>query len=136
MHINSGGNEMSSVTRVLAVAALAVSSMGVAPVLAQASADGTQALKITRIKCHQQEDNTGADDIYLTVDGTVIMNSVQFTNGDDKDIADIPIEPGKVLTVMEGDFPDDDDNLGAKRINGAGTYEFTDDGAHYTVTVG
>ncbi|GAB3922363.1 hypothetical protein GCM10029976_010720 [Kribbella albertanoniae] len=127
---------MSSVIRVLAVAALGVSSMGLAPVVAQASTDGTQALKITRIKCHATEDNTGADDIYLVVDGTVIMNSIQFTAGDDKDIADIPIEAGKVLTVMEGDWPDDDDNLGAKRINGAGNYEFTDDGAHYTVSIG
>ncbi|MFI5735359.1 hypothetical protein ACIA49_34930 [Kribbella sp. NPDC051587] len=127
---------MSSTMRVLAAVALGVASVGVGPVVAQASSDGTQALKITRIKCHAQEDNTGADDIYLTVDGTVIMNSIQFTNGDDKDIADIPIEQGKVLTVMEGDFPDDDDNLGAKRITGAGNYEFTDDGAHYTVSIG
>ncbi|WP_132168895.1 hypothetical protein [Kribbella antibiotica] len=127
---------MSSIIRVLAAVAIGASSLGLAPVVAQASSDGTQALKITRIKCHATEDNTGADDIYLVVDGTVIMNSIQFTAGDDKDIADIPIEAGKVLTVMEGDWPDDDDNLGAKRINGAGNYEFTDDGAHYTVSVG
>ncbi len=127
---------MSSVIRLLAAAALGITSVAVAPVMAQAAPDGTQALKITRIKCHATEDNTGADDIYLVVDGTVIMNSIQFTAGDDKDIADIPIEAGKVLTVMEGDWPDDDDNLGAKRINGAGNYEFTDDGAHYTVSIG
>ncbi|GAA0584897.1 hypothetical protein HPO96_10105 [Kribbella sandramycini] len=127
---------MSSVIRVLAVAALGISAVGVTPVVAQATADGTQALKITRIKCHETEDNTGADDIYLMVDGSVIMNSIQFTNGDDKDIPDIPIEAGKVLTVMESDWPDANDNLGAKRINGPGNYEFTDDGAHYTVTVG
>lgn len=59
-----------------------------------------------------------------------------MTKGDSKDIQNVAVPQGHVLTLMEGDWPDDDDNLGAKKITGAGDYKFTDDGADYTVTVG
>ena len=122
---------MSSARKVLAAVALGVSTLAVAPLTANA-----QTLHVTHITCHEQEDNTGADDIYLTVDGGTVMESIQFVKGDSKDISGVGIEQGKVLVMREGDFPDEDDNLGQKQINGPGTYEFTDDGAHYTVTVG
>ncbi|MEU4389670.1 hypothetical protein [Kribbella sp. NPDC023855] len=58
-----------------------------------------------------------------------------MVTGDSKDIKDVPVTQDRVLTLMEGDEPDDDDNLGAKRITGAGDYQFTDDDARYTVTI-
>ncbi|TCC19880.1 hypothetical protein [Kribbella sindirgiensis] len=122
---------MSSARKVLAAVALGVSALAVAPLTANA-----QTLHVTHITCHEQEDNTGADDIYLQVDGGTVMESIQFVKGDSKDISGVGIEQGKVLVMREGDFPDEDDNLGQKAITGPGTYEFTDDGAHYTVTVG
>jgi hypothetical protein len=122
---------MSSARKVLAAVALGVSTLAVAPLTANA-----QTLHVTHITCHEQEDNTGADDIYLQVDGGTIMQSIQFVKGDSKDIANVTVEQGKVLVMREGDFPDEDDNLGQRQINGPGNYEFTDDGAHYTVTIG
>jgi hypothetical protein len=127
---------MFSASRLLAASALGLSTAALAPVAANAQTDGVQAYKITHVKCVQQEDFNGADDAYLVVDGVTIWGPTQMVNGDSKDIQDVPVDHDKVLTLMEGDFPDDDDNLGAKRITGPGTYEFTDDGAHYTVTVG
>lgn len=63
---------MSSVGRIVAAAAFGVTSLVVAPA-ASAHTDGTQAgLVITHIKCSEQEDNTGADDAYLVVDGSTI----------------------------------------------------------------
>lgn len=126
---------MFSAGRLLAAAALGLSTVALAPIAANAHSDNVQAFRITHIKCHAQEDNTGADDAYLVVDGTTIWGPTQMTNGDGKDIQDVPVEQGKVLTLMEGDWPDDDDNLGAQRITGPGNYEFRDDGAHYVVTV-
>ncbi|MEV4263523.1 hypothetical protein [Kribbella sp. NPDC049584] len=70
--------------------------------------------------------------MYLTVAGRTIMNWVQFTSGDSKDLPDIAITQEAILTMMEHDFPDPDDNLDARRINGPGNYEFIDDGALHT----
>lgn len=129
---------MSSVRHLLAAAALGTATVIAGPAVAQATPqpDGIQAgLKITHIVCHEQEDFTGADDAYLVQDGKVIWGPVQMTTGDSKDIQDVPVTQDRVLTLMEGDSPDDDDNLGSKRITGAGDYQFTDDGANYTVTI-
>lgn len=127
---------MFSASRLLVATALGLSTVALAPVAANAQADGIQAYKITHIKAVQQEDFNGADDAYLVVDGVTIWGPTQMVNGDSKDIQDVPVDHDKVLTLMEGDFPDDDDNLGAQRITGPRDYEFKDDGAHYIVTVG
>jgi len=124
---------MLSAGRILAAAGLGLSTIAVAPVAADATPQA--GLVITHIKCNEQEDNTGADDAYLVVDGSTIWGPVQMTTGDSKDIQNVAVPQGKVLTLMEGDWPDDDDNLGAKTVNGAGDYTFSDDGANYTVTV-
>jgi hypothetical protein len=127
---------MSSISKLLVTAALGVATVVVAPVGAQASGTQVQAgLKITHIVCHEQEDLTGADDAYLVQDGKVLWGPVQMVNGDSKDIQGIAVTQDHVLTLMEGDSPDDDDNLGAKNVTGAGDYQFTDDGANYTVTI-
>ncbi|GAA0946368.1 hypothetical protein GCM10009554_42100 [Kribbella koreensis] len=127
---------MSSVRNLLIAATLGTASIVAAPVGAQASGTQVQAgLKITHIVCHQQEDFTGADDAYLVQDGKVLWGPVQMISGDSKDIQDVPVTQDHVLTLMEGDSPDDDDNLGAKKITGAGDYQFTDDEANYTVTI-
>src|SRR4051812_20803943 len=123
---------MSSVRRMVAAAALGLASVAIAPVVADASPQA--GLVITHIKCNEQEDNTGADDAYLVVDGATIWGPVQMTKGDSKDVQRVAVPQGKVLTLMEGDWPDDDDNLGAKTVNGPGDYTFTDDGANYVVT--
>ncbi|MET9273039.1 hypothetical protein [Kribbella sp. NPDC003557] len=75
---------MSTGRTIFAAIALGASTLAVAPLTANA-----QTLHVTHITCHEQEDNTGADD-----------------------------------------------DLGQRQITGPGNYEFTDDGAHYTVTVG
>jgi hypothetical protein len=90
---------------------------------------------VTHITCHQQEDWTGADDAYLVVGGSTIYGPVQFTSGDSKDTATRSFGSGQILTLMEADWPDDDDNLGAHVIDHAGNYSYTDDGANYTITV-
>ena len=126
---------MSSVRNLLIAAALGTATIAIAPVGAQASGPHVQAgLKITHIVCHEQEDFNGADDAYPVQDGKVLWSS-QMVTGDSKDIQDIAVAQDKVLTLMEGDSPDDDDNLGAKKITGAGDYQFTDDDANYTVTI-
>lgn len=126
---------MSAISKLLVTAALGVATVVAAPAGAQASGTGVQAgLKITHIVCHEQEDFTGADDAYLVQDGKVLWSS-QMVTGDSKDIQDVPVIQDKVLTLMEGDSPDDDDNLGAKKITGPGDYQFTDDDANYTVTI-
>jgi hypothetical protein len=122
---------MATTRKVFAAVALGVATLAVAPLTANA-----QTLQITHITCHEQEDFNGADDIYLQVDGGTIMESVQFVTGDSKDIANVSVEQGKVLVMREGDFPDEDDNLGQLKITGPGNYEFKDDDSHYTVTVG
>ncbi|MEV5961419.1 hypothetical protein AB0L70_06615 [Kribbella sp. NPDC051952] len=122
---------MFSTGKLLAAMALGTASVAVAPLTANA-----QTLQITHITCSEQEDNTGADDIYLQVDGSTVMEPIQFVKGDSKDISGVGVDVGKVLVMREGDFPDDDDNLGQKKITGPGNYSFTDDGANYTVTVG
>jgi hypothetical protein len=124
---------MFSTGKLIAAVALGTASVAVAPMTADAQ---PQALQITHITCNEQEDNTGADDIYLEVDGSTIMDPIQFVKGDSKDISGVSVEQGKVLVMREGDFPDDDDNLGQKKITGPGTYSFADDDANYTVTIG
>ncbi|MFF0267772.1 hypothetical protein [Kribbella sp. NPDC004536] len=119
--------------RILAATALGLGSAAFGPAAAHAAPQA--GLVITHIKCNQQEDNTGADDAYLVVDGATIWGPVQMTDGDSKDIQRVAVPQGKVLTLMEGDWPDDDDNLGAKTVNGPGDYSFTDDGANYVVTI-
>jgi hypothetical protein len=119
--------------RILAAAAFGLSSVALVPVAADAAPQA--GLVITHIKCNAQEDNTGADDAYLVVDGGTIWGPVQMTTGDSKDVQRVAVPQGKVLTLMEGDWPDDDNNLGAKTVNGPGDYTFTDDGANYVVTV-
>ncbi|WP_433003101.1 hypothetical protein [Kribbella sp. CA-294648] len=129
---------MSSVRHLFIAAALGTATVIAGPAVADAATpapEGIQAgLKITHIVCHEQEDFTGADDAYLVQDGKVLWSS-QMVTGDSKDIQDVPVTQDRVLTLMEGDEPDDDDNLGAKRITGAGDYQFTDDDARYTVTI-
>ncbi|MGW6283120.1 hypothetical protein [Kribbella sp. NPDC055071] len=117
----------------IAVTALGVSTAGFAPVAAHAAPQAN--FVVTHITCHQQEDFNGADDAYLVVGGRTIYGPVQFTSGDSKDTATAAFGSGQVLTLMEADWPDADDNLGAHRIDHAGDYQYTDDGAHYTVTV-
>lgn len=129
---------MSAVRSLIITSALGTAAVSLGPLAAAAASDspGTAAtLSVTHITCVTQEDINGADDAYLVAGGNTIWGPVQMTKGDSKDIGGVTFNSGEVLTLMEGDWPDADDNLGAHKIDKAGVYHFTDDGADYWVTV-
>ncbi|WP_328993776.1 hypothetical protein OG394_05385 [Kribbella sp. NBC_01245] len=127
---------MSAVRSLIITSALGTAAVCLGPLVAEAASDSpAAALSVTHITCVTQEDINGADDAYLVAGGNTIWGPTQMTKGDSKDITGVTFNAGDVLTLMEGDWPDADDNLGAIKIDKAGVYHYTDDGADYWVTV-
>jgi len=102
-------------------------------------------LRLISLVCSETEDNTGADEPYLLVDGNEVWGPQSMNDNDREDLRGIePISFTGSINIKlydedVGGWFDDNDLLGSKDVSadlagaGAKPYEFTKDGGNYTL---
>jgi hypothetical protein len=102
-------------------------------------------LRLISLFCSKTEDNTGADEPYLLVNGNKVWGS-EAPGLNDMETADLSAVPVMEfgtrarIELLDDDSPDDDDLLGRlyvgkmQRGQGELEYKFVEDDADYTLT--
>lgn len=101
-------------------------------------------LTIKKIKCFEQEDFTGDDDIRIVVqtsEGRRTVWNGSMDDGQTRNLGsiEVPFNGNAIIQLLEEDWPDGDDNLGTVTVTAASSSavdreaRFTGDGANYTV---
>jgi hypothetical protein len=102
-------------------------------------------LRLISIFCTRTEDNTGADEPYLLVNGVKVWGSEApgLNNQQTADLSAVPVigfGTRARVELFDGDSPDDDDLLGrfyagrGQLGQGEVEYKFVEDDADYTLT--
>ena len=97
--------------------------------------------RVLRITCHEQEDWTGDDDAYITINGENFWGPKSMDTGQTREIRrDYQFRRRAKIVLYEDDL-DSDDCLGEQVITradvGSGEQDlpFREDGANYTIRV-
>jgi hypothetical protein len=99
-------------------------------------------LRLISLACNTTEDNLGADETYLLVNGVKVWGA-SMNNNDVVDLSgvdDLDFRSRARVELYDEDSPDDDDHLGIFYVRsgqagrGEREYKFVEDEADYTLT--
>jgi len=82
-------------------------------------------LKLMSLHCQDQEDDTGADEPYLLIDGKKI-DCAPMSEGDSKVLSQVEVfkfDGNIVVRLRDEDWPDTDDDLGSVTIKAPAEFD-------------
>lgn len=103
-------------------------------------------LRLISLVCNATEDNTGADETYLHVEGKRVWGPTSMNDTESKDLKEVPLIPFRYRVRIDlydqdaGGWFDKDDHLGTTYVSadqadaGEKEHTFTGDGANYRLT--
>jgi hypothetical protein len=84
------------------------------------------------LHCSTTEDDWGADDVYIKVNGTTVWTAADSINDGGTLPVNIKVRVGDVISLYDRDDLDPDDHLGSDTVEGTnGTLVFSLDDAYY-----
>ncbi|MGH3938817.1 MAG: hypothetical protein ACRDTG_09285 [Pseudonocardiaceae bacterium] len=91
-------------------------------------------LHLDRLHCNTTEDNTGADDAYIKVNGDQVWGPFAINDGENLDIGvSVNFGDQAAIELWDEDSPDGDDILGRHvvRAGSGGQLKFNNDDSDY-----
>jgi hypothetical protein len=94
-------------------------------------------LHLDRLHCNTTEDNTGADDAYIKVNGKRVWGPYAINDGEGLDIGvSVGFDDQAAIELWDEDSPDSDDILGRHvvRLGASGQLKFNNDDSDYDLS--